>query len=82
MNDVEAMNYYFDLCRNDYPADFRSLITLDNGYTNAQKFSAIAETAYWYANGKLPAWASVIERVEPDGNGGYIFVHRDTGRDN
>lgn len=79
---LQEMDYFFGVCYRDYPDEFRSLITLDNGYTNAQRYSAIAETAYFHQHGRLPAWASVIESVESDGVGGWIFVHRDTGQDN
>jgi hypothetical protein len=84
----DAPNYiYLDMlrcyekCRREYTDDFMTLARLDN-YTASQRFQVIAEVGHYHMTSKLPSWASIIERVEPDGNGGNIFVHRDTKRDN
>lgn len=67
--------WYAFVGRDQHPDTKTTIYSID-AYTDEQKDMALAEIAYYYERGKLPFWASMIERVDVvDGN--RVFIHAD-----
>lgn len=72
---IEAKQYY-EIGMVKYSDNAKTILSLED-YSDIEKFSAIAESAYFLENGKLPEWAWIIEKAETLANGDSLFVHRD-----
>lgn len=72
--------WYAYECEERHP-DTVIMIKSIEAYDYLRKRMAMAEVCYWYEKGHLPTWASVIERVDQNGDV-VLFIHRDGRLDN